>query len=101
MSKSYEPCGHQLLVELVPVEDKYEGSLILRADTERKKEQRGQDIAKVIGIGPECWPDEKGPRCSVGDTILFGRYNGYSIPGEDRLTIINDDDVLCRVIEES
>ena len=91
-----EPTGHHVLIQLIEIEKKSAGGIIL-ADTTHKKEQAGGQFAKVLAIGPEAWIDKPEPWAKVGDTVITVRYPGaqYDHDGEDKLNrIINDDEII-------
>ncbi len=102
-----KPLGHHVLIEIVPVQFKSAGGIILSTDSEQKREHKGRDIAKIIAFGPTAYkgfegcnsPDDWGVK--VGDTVeLSGRYDGkFSRASEydkeySSLRYVNDSDII-------
>lgn len=97
------PCGTTVLVEIEPVEDTYEGSIIKRPMHETKREVGGRDIGKVISFGPYCYKDfgldPEGWGVQVGDLVEFMRYDGKTprLAEKDEryknYRLINDNDI--------
>ena len=78
-----KPLGHHVLIEIIPVNFKSAGGIILGSEKENERERKGRDLAKIVAFGPTCYQgfaDCKGPEdwgVSVGDTVeLSGRYDG-------------------------
>ena len=78
-----KPLGHHVLVELIPVQFKSKGGIVLMSEKEIKREEGGGDVARILSFGPTCYlgfADCKGPEdwgVKVGDTVeLIGRYDG-------------------------
>lgn len=105
-----KPCGHWVLIEVTPVEEKSGGGILLPAD-QVKKEQGGRDIGKVVDIGPIAYKSLSGCNgphdwgVKVGDSVEFRRYDG-KVPrlAEDNeslknLRLIQDNDIIA-VMEE-
>ena len=101
------PLGHFVLVELIPVQFKSTGGIVLMSDTEIKREEGAGSVAKIIAFGPTAYkgfahcetPEDWG--VSVGDTVeLSGRYDGKKSRLADyddkhkSLRYILDDDIV-------
>jgi len=78
-----KPLGHHVLIEIIPVNFKSSGGIILSTETEGERERKGRDLAKIVAFGPTCYQgfaDCKGPAdwgVAIGDTVeLSGRYDG-------------------------
>lgn len=75
-----KPCGTTILVEIIPVEDTYEGSVIQRPTNETKRETGGRDIGRVLEIGAYAYKEwgltHKDWGYEVGDVVEFKRYDG-------------------------
>ena len=78
-----KPLGHHVLIEIIPVNFKSSGGIILSTETENERERKGRDLAKIVAFGPTCYQgfaDCKSPEdwgVSIGDTVeLSGRYDG-------------------------
>ena len=97
------PCGTSILIEIIPVEETYEGSMIQRPKSETKREHGGRDVGKIVSFGPYCYKDfktdAKGWGAVEGDIVEFARYDG-KIPRIAELfdkyknyRLINDNDI--------
>ena len=102
-----KPLGHHVLIEIVPVNFKSKGGIILHTETESERERKGRDLAKIVAFGPTCYQgfaNCKGPEdwgVAIGDTVeLTGRYDGkFSSVGEydkkyKNLRYVSDSDII-------
>lgn len=104
------PCGTTILVEIVPVDDNYEGSIIKRPTNETKRETTGRDIGVVKEIGPYAYEDFKKDGLpmthskwgyEIGDVVEFNRYNGKApriaetFEQHKNLRYINDNHIVA------
>jgi len=78
-----KPLGHHVLIEIIPVNFKSKGGIILNTETESERERKGRDLAKIVAFGPTCYrgfANCKSPAdwgVAIGDTVeLSGRYDG-------------------------
>ena len=78
-----KPLGHHVLIEIVPVKFKSAGGIILGSEIEKKREQKGRDLGKILAFGPTAYKGFEGCECAadwgvaVGDVVeLSGRYDG-------------------------
>ena len=78
-----KPVGHHVLIEIIPVNFKSAGGIILGSEKEKERERKGRDLAVIKSFGPICYqgfadcktPEDWGVK--VGDTVeLSGRYDG-------------------------
>lgn len=104
------PRGHFVLVEVIPVEEKTAGGIVLPSELV-EREHGGRDIGKLVDIGPLAYkgfahaegPEDWGVK--VGDLVEFNRYDGKQPRlAEDNeelknLRIVNDNDIIA-VMEE-
>ena len=93
-----EPTGHHVLIELEPINRKFEQSIIERPDKNIQREQAGAQFSQVLAVGPEAWNDKPAPWAKVGDRVVTIRYPGaqFDYDGEDkRKRIINDDEIIA------
>lgn len=93
------PCGNYLLVRVEDVKETYGESKIVIAANVVDREQKGAGLGYVVAIGPGAWSDcEEGAWCSVGDRVVFQRYEGVVPPIEGldsgKFRIIPDNKVL-------
>ena len=102
-----KPLGHFVLVELVPVQFKSTGGIVLMSGNEVKREEKAGSVAKILAFGPIAYkgfancetPEDWG--VSVGDTVeLSGRYDGKKSRLSDydevhkNLRYVLDDDIV-------
>lgn len=107
MTAPVKPLGHYVLVEILKVQTKSAGGIILGSEDELERERKGRDIAKIITFGPTAYkgfegcdsPDGWGVK--VGDIIeLKTRYDGkFTRAGEYSKKYINyryvlDNDII-------
>lgn len=90
------PVGHKLLIALPKVDDKYEGTSIVKVDSAKAAEQVTSVVALVLDMGPDAYKDASrfptGAWCKVGDYVLVGPYKGvrFILCGQE-YRILNDD----------
>ena len=122
---SYQPTGNRILVQVPSKEEVYQGTRIVIAENEAKREHDGRDIGVVVALGPKAYWNAVG--CDVeyaengqdytaildahkraenwgikiGDLVEFRRYDGKIprfaeyIPHFKDLRIISDTEVLA------
>lgn len=108
-----KPLGHYVLVELIPVQFKSAGGIVLMSEKEVKREEGAGDVAKILAFGPiayDGFSDCKTPEdwgVSVGDVIeLSGRYDGKKSRLRDydekygSLRYVLDDDIVGKFSDE-
>lgn len=99
-----EPTGWRLLCVVPDVEETFENSSIVKADTFMKKEEHATTVLFVLKVGPQAYKDEQrfpdGPWCKEGDFVLVRTYSGtrFKIYGKE-FRILNDDQVEA-VVED-
>ena len=77
-----KPVGQYVLVEVLPVEEKSSGGIVLSTANELKREHGGRDVGRILKFGPVAYkgftdcdsPEDWG--VAVGDLVEFERYNG-------------------------
>lgn len=97
------PSGYHILCAIPEIEKEYESGL-LKADQTLHYEEVLTTVLFVVGMGPDCYQDEKrfpsGPWCKIGDFVLV-RPNAGSrliIHGKE-FRLINDDTVEAVVAD--
>lgn len=110
MRVSATPLGNKVLVQLDDVEEVSEGGIIMHTTNNREREYIAQTRGTILKIGPEAWVDpETGldfPWRSLvaeeGKKVMFAKYSGVSINGEDKLAprIMNDLDIIAVLEDE-
>lgn len=96
------PLGRAVLVEMVEP-NKKKDSMIHIPELVKERSSVMEQHAVVIAVGPECWVDEKGPRCAPGDKVIVTKLAGYVTRGtaDDRLyRLVNDRDIFCKIEKE-
>lgn len=102
--------GYRILVKADPVETVSKGGIVLILD--EKLERSGQQFGTVVSVGQTCWANktlngefvEQERWATVGDRVLFSKHAGrfvYDPETEEELMIMNDDDVLAVVQENT
>jgi chaperonin GroES len=90
-----KPLGDRLIVRAIEEEETTASGLVL-PDTAKEKPQKG----KVVAVGDG--PIEDGKRrpldVSEGDEVLYSKYGGTEVPGEDELLVLRESDVLAKVL---
>lgn len=93
------PIGYRVVIKIEQSdkEKQLTSSVLEFAKNTIKKEQRSQQLATIIEIGPTAFKgsDFVNTDIKVGDKILFTRHSGESQNGDFTYKVINDDDVLC------
>lgn len=114
--REIKPCGPVVIVEVVPVDDKYEGTTIVRPTIETKREHGGRDIGYVRAIGPTAYSSLAGCESAehwgvkIGDLVEFNRYDGKIPRGSElyekiivegkeieskNLRLVHDNDIIA------
>ena len=80
------PTEFKILVRPDKVEEKTKGGLLLPQEA-REREQAASTAGEIVAISPLAftyadWPVTSGPP-KVGDRIIFGRYSGMTVKGND------------------
>ena len=95
-----EPKGYKILIAIPKLDDKFENSRIVRADSHKKREETASIVGFVTKLGSIAYKDEDkfpdGPWCKEGDFIIMRAYSGTRFlvqteEGEQEFRLINDD----------
>ena len=96
--------GHRVLVKPDDIEVKTEAGLFIVQD--ERREFVAQEYGTIVDIGPSAWLDfPGGPWASIGDRVIYSRYGGKLVrePGvtdiKDNYVILNDEDILAKLVE--
>jgi len=93
-----KPTGHHVLVLPDKVEEKTSGGIYL-APQAREDEQRASTKGVLVAIGPTAWQEfaDGKPWAQTGNYVLYARYGGINMPGEDGedYVLLNDQDILA------
>lgn len=93
-----DPTGWKILCILPDVEQTFDGTSIVKADSYMKAEEHGTAVLFVLKVGPEAYKDEKkfpsGPWCKEGDFVLVRTYSGtrFKVYGKE-FRLLNDDQI--------
>jgi len=97
-----KPSGYHILCAIPEMEEKFDGSEIIKADVTRQNEETLTTVLYVVALGPDCYKDEKkfpnGAWCQEGDFVLVRPHSGSRlvIHGKE-FRLINDDTVEATV----
>jgi co-chaperonin GroES (HSP10) len=98
------PVGYRVLVALPKPEETYEGTSILKTDTERSRDHIMSIIGLVVELGDQAYGDEErfptGPWCKEGDYVMFRMNSGtrFTIGGIE-YRLMNDDSIEAVVAD--
>ena len=99
-----KPVGYRLLIALPQVADTYEGTSILKTDSERGRDHIMSIIGLVVDMGNDAYGDEArfpdGPWCKQGDYVMFRMNSGtrFTIGGTE-YRLMNDDSIEAVVAD--
>ena len=98
------PSGYRILCAIPEMEEKFDDSVIIKADTTRKNEETLTTVLFVVALGPDCYKDTAkfptGAWCKEGDFILVRPHAGSRLVIHGReFRIINDDSVEAVVLD--
>ena len=93
-----KPSGYRILCAIPEMEEKFDGTSLIKADVTRQNEETLTTVLYVVALGPDCYKDTNkfptGPWCQEGDFILVRPHSGSRlvIHGKE-FRILNDDSV--------
>ena len=99
-----DPSGYHLLCAIPEIDEKFDNSLIIKADATMHHEEILTTVLFVLKLGPDAYQDKAkfptGPWCKEGDFIIIRPNSGtrLKIHGKE-FRIINDDSVEA-VVED-
>lgn len=101
------PLGYNVLVEIIPVQIKSNGGIIISGADEAEKERKGRDLARIVAFGKTAFKGYAGCDCPAdwgvkdGDIVeLSTRYDGkFTRAGEygkqyANYRYVNDQDIM-------
>ena len=95
------PTGGHVLVLPDEVKEKTSGGIYLPKTTQ-DTEQAAATTGTIVAIGPSAWKDldDGSPWATVGDKVIYARYAGVGMQGNDskNYVLINDNDILARLL---
>ena len=108
-----KPLGHYVLIEIIPVQFKSVGGIILSTERESERERKGRDLGRILDFGPTAYKGFAGcesPKdwgVSIGDVVeLKGRYDGKFSSVVDysdsykNLRYVSDSDIIGKFSKE-
>tara|TARA_R110000751_G_scaffold259056_1_gene358399 strand:- start:530 stop:940 length:411 start_codon:yes stop_codon:yes gene_type:complete len=101
-----KPVGYRVLVALPIIEDKYEGTELLKTDKEKHIEHVMSIIGVVVDIGEQAYSDKErfptGAWCKSGDYVMFRANTGtrFKINGAE-YRLMNDDSIEAVIDDPS
>ena len=99
-----KPVGYRILIALPQIEEKFEGSELIKTSQIKQQEQVLSIIGAVIDMGDQCYADKErfptGPWCQVGDFVMFRANSGtrFKIGGTE-YRLMNDDNIEAVVAD--
>ena len=99
-----KPVGYRVLVALPKVEDKYEGTELLKTDKEKHYENIMSIIGVVIDMGTQAYSDKErfpeGAWCKQGDYVMFRANTGTRFKvNNQEYRLMNDDSIEAVVAD--
>jgi co-chaperonin GroES (HSP10) len=96
------PVGYKVLIALVPVEETFDESAILKANKTVRDEYILSTAGMVLELGPQAYADKEryptGPWCKPGDYVMFRANTGTRFKiGKQEYRLMNDDSVEATV----
>jgi len=92
------PVGYRVLVALPDIDDYYDGSTLLKTDSEKHREYITSIMGVVIDMGGDAYTDKErypgGPWCKLGDYVMFRMNTGtrFKVNGKE-FRLMNDDSI--------
>lgn len=88
--------GYKLLCAVPHIEQKFDGSSLIKPDAVTRGEEQTTSVLFVISVGPDAYNDTvkfpNGPWCKEGDFVLVRTYAGtrFRVHGKE-FRMLNDD----------
>ena len=108
-----KPLGHYVLIEIIPVQFKSAGGIIMSTEKETERERKGRDLGRILEFGPTAYKGFAGCESAEdwgvaeGDVVeLKGRYDGKFSSVVDyadeykNLRYVSDSDIIGIFSEE-
>lgn len=102
----FDPVEYNVLIAPEEVETKTSGGIIIPENT-KETEQTAQVRGLIVSVSPlafnfDEWPTDAPPRPKAGDHVIYAKYGGTIIKGDDGrdYRLLKDKDV-CAVIRKS
>ena len=98
------PVGYRVLVALPNIEETFDGSDLIKANTTKHHEYIMSIIGLVVEMGSEAYGDKErfssGPWCKEGDYVMFRANTGtrFTVDGQE-YRLMNDDSIEAVVAD--
>jgi len=98
------PVGYRVLIALPQVEETFDGTDLLKTDTQKNQEHVMSIIGLVVDMGDQAYGDAErfptGPWCKQGDYVMFRANSGtrFKVDGLE-YRLMNDDSVEAVVAD--
>jgi|TARA_R110000824_G_scaffold22111_4_gene81495 co-chaperonin GroES (HSP10) len=98
------PVGYRVLIALPQVEETFDGTNLLKTDTQRNQEHVMSIIGLVVDMGDQAYSDAErfptGPWCKQGDYVMFRANSGtrFRVDGLE-YRLMNDDSIEAVVAD--
>ena len=99
-----KPVGYRVLVALPNIEETFDGSDLIKANTTKHHEYIMSIIGLVVEMGSEAYGDKErfpsGPWCKEGDYVMFRANTGtrFTVDGQE-YRLMNDDSIEAVVTD--
>ena len=99
-----KPVGYRVLIALPQAPETYEGTQILKTDTERNRDHIMSIIGLVVDMGEQAYSDADrfptGAWCQPGDYVMFRMNSGTRFRmGDTEYRLMNDDSIEAAVAD--
>jgi len=99
-----KPVGYRVLIALPFVEETFDGSDLIKANTTKHHEYIMSIIGLVVDMGSEAYGDKErfptGPWCKQGDYVMFRANSGTRFTVDGREYRLMNDDSIEAVVDD-
>ena len=99
-----KPVGYRVLIALPFVEETFDGSDLIKANTTKHHEYIMSIIGIVLDMGDQCYADTErfpmGPWCKQGDYVMFRANSGTRFTVDGREYRLMNDDSIEAVVDD-
>ncbi len=94
------PIGHQLIIEVEPLEDKIGTFYVAPDPTDRRRDEIAREVGTILAMGPSAFDGRSviDATIKVGDRVMWERYSGthYELDGRD-IRVLHDDHLKLKI----
>jgi len=96
------PAGYRVLVEPDEIPEAVTPGGIVIPESDREKYQQAQTTGVIRALGATAYSEHDGVWASVGDRVIYDKYTGMAVSGEDgkEYRLINDTQVAAVISDE-